>query len=320
MQPLTTPQSSSNFTVERIEREDGSSIAFYTWPAPSQPIKAAIQIAHGLAEHAGRYDRLAQELTQAGYAVFASDHRGHGLSARSHADFGYLADQDGFQRVVEDMHAVGRRIASQHPQLRRVLFAHSFGSFAAQHYAARYGSDLAALVLSGTDFGAGMFLRLALGVVAIERMRVGRRKPSALLQQLTFGGYNNAFKPTRTAYDWLSRDPAEVDKYVADTMCGFPATTQAWQDLIRGIVQMEDPALMARVPKQLPIYLFAGALDPVGRAGQGPQALARAYQRAGLQNVTLKLYPGGRHEMINEVNRAEVVSDLLAWLDAQLSR
>ena len=310
----------SNFSVERLEREDGSSVAFYTWPAPAQPLKAAIQIAQGLAEHAGRYDRLAQDLTQAGYAVFASDHRGHGLTARSPAEYGYLADEAGFQRVVNDLHAVNRRIAERHPQLPRVLFAHSFGSFAAQHYFASYGDSVSAAVLSGTDFGTAKLLRVALGIVAIERMRVGRRNPSPVVTKLTFGSYNNAFKPTRTEYDWLSRDTAEVDKYLADPMCGFETTTQGWQDLIRGLVQMEDPALLARVPKLLPIYMFSGALDPVGHAGKGPRALAKAYERAGLSRVTLKLYPGGRHEMINEVNRAEVTSDLIGWLDAQLKR
>ena len=310
----------SNFSVEQLEREDGSSVAVYAWPPASQTIKAAIQLSHGLAEHAGRYDRLAQALTHAGYVVFASDHRGHGLTARTPADYGFLADEAGFQRVIDDLYAVNRRIAALHPQLPRVLFAHSFGSFAAQHYFGRYGDSLAAAVLSGTDFGTAKLLRIALGLVAIERRRLGPRKCSTLLQKLTFGSYNDAFKPVRTEYDWLSRDTAEVDKYLADPMCGFPATTQTWQDLIRGLVQSEDPALLARIPKRLPIYMFAGSLDPVGHAGNGPRALAKAYARAGLSQVTLKLYPGGRHEMINEVNRDEVTSDLIAWLDARFTR
>jgi alpha-beta hydrolase superfamily lysophospholipase len=307
----------SNFSVDRIEREDGNAVAVYAWPPASQPIKAAIQLSHGLAEHAGRYDGLAQDLTQAGYVVFASDHRGHGLTARSPAEYGFLAEQDGFRRVIDDLYAVNRRIATLYPELPRVLFAHSFGSFAAQHYFASYGDSVAAAVLSGTDYGTAKLLRIALGLVAIERRRVGPKNRSALLQKLTFGSYNDAFKPVRTDYDWLSRDTAEVDKYLADPMCGFAATTQAWQDLIRGLVQAEDPALLARIPKKLPIYMFAGALDPVGHAGKGPTALAKAYARAGLSQVTLKLYPGGRHEMINEVNRAEVTRDLIAWLDAR---
>lgn len=308
----------STFTIERIEREAGTSLAFYVWPLPAQPIKAVVQIAHGLAEHAGRYDRLAQELIQAGYAVYASDHRGHGMTARSPLDYGHFADRDGFAKVLADMHAVNRRIAERHPELRRVLFAHSFGSFVAQHYLAAHGDTIAAAVLSGTDYGSGPLLRAALGVIAVERLRVGPRNRSALLQKLTFGGYNKAFAPARTEFDWLTRDAAEVDKYMADPLCGFPVTTQAWQDLIRGLTQLEDPALHGRIPKQLPIYLFAGALDPVGRAGQGPRMLARAYERAGLR-VTLELYPGGRHEMVNEVNRAEVTQDLIAWLNGQLA-
>ena len=310
----------SNFAIERIERESGSSVALYAWPLPQRPIKAAVQIAHGLSEHAGRYDRLAQDLVQAGYAVYASDHRGHGHSTRTPTEYGHFGARDGFERVIEDMYAVNRRIAERHPDLPRVLFAHSFGSFVAQHYLGRYGDSVAAVVLSGTDYGSGSLLRVALGVIALERARLGPTNRSALIQKLTFGGYNKAFQPARTDFDWLSRDSAEVDKYVADPLSGFAMTTQAWMDLIRGLRGVEDPALHARIPKQLPIYLFAGALDPVGRAGKGPRALAKAYERAGLSKVTLKLYPGGRHEMINEVNRAEVVQDLVAWLDAQFAR
>jgi len=252
--------------------------------------------------------------------VYASDHRGHGQTARAPTSYGHFADRDGFRHVLDDMHAVNRRIAERHPELPRVLFAHSFGSFVAQHYLASYGDSVVAAILSGTDYGGGPLLRAALGIIAIERLRVGPSNRSALLQKLTFGGYNKAFAPARTEFDWLSRDATEVDKYVVDPLCGFAITTQAWQDLIRGLLQLADPALHARIPKQLPIYLFAGALDPVGRAGQGPRALARAYERAGLTRVTLKLYPGGRHEMLNEVNRAEVTQDVLAWVDAQLAR
>jgi len=310
----------SNFAIERIEREANSSIALYVWPLPSQPAKGVVQISHGLSEHAARYDRLAQDLVQAGYAVYASDHRGHGQSVRVPTQYGHFGERDGFQRVIDDLHAVNRRIAERHPDLKRVLFAHSFGSFAAQHYVASHGDAVDAVVLSGTDFGSGPLLRVALGVIAMERLRVGPTNRSALIQKLTFGNYNKAFEPTRTEFDWLSRDPAEVDKYVADPLNGFAVTTQAWQDLTRGLLAAEDPALLARIPKQLPVYLFAGALDPVGRAGKGPRALAQAYERAGLRDVTLKLYPGARHEMINEVNRAEVVTDLVAWLNAKLAR
>jgi len=309
----------TTFSMEQLLRDDGSSVALYRWPAPTQPIKAAVQIAHGLAEHAARYDRLAEALTRAGYAVFANDHRGHGHTAQRPTDYGHLADRDGFQRVVEDLYAVNRYIAAQLPDIPRVLMGHSFGSFATQQYLATYGDSIVAAVLSGTNSGVAKLVRGGVAVASLERLRVGRRNRSELLQQLSFGSYNRAFEPTRTEFDWLSRDAAEVDKYVADPLCGFPMTTQTWNDLMRGLIQIEAPALQARVPKHLPVYIFAGDTDPVGRAGKGPRKLAESYARAGLTRVTLKLYPGGRHEMLNEINREEVTSDLIGWLNANVT-
>lgn len=309
----------SNFSIGRLERDDGTSLAVYSWSAPARPIKAAVQIVHGLAEHAARYDRLAQALTEAGYVVYASDHRGHGQTPRAAIDYGHFADRDGFDLVVEDVHAVNRYIAQQQPGVGIVMFAHSFGSFVAQRYLGLHGDTLLGAVLSGTSSGAAALLRVAVGVARIERLRVGPRNKSAVLQKLIFGGYNNAFKPTRTDFDWLSRDVDEVDKYVDDPLCGFDMTTQAWYDLLQGMLRNEDDALRAGIPKNLPIYIMSGSVDPTGRASQGPKALVAAYQRAGLTRVTLRLYPGGRHEMVNEVNRDEVTADLIGWLDSQFA-
>jgi alpha-beta hydrolase superfamily lysophospholipase len=307
------------FALTRLDRPDGVKLALYVWPAPSGPIKAAVQIAHGLGEHAARYDRLAQALTRAGYAVYASDHRGHGQTARKPDDYGHFADRDGWTRVVEDLHAVNAYIARERPSLPRVLFAHSFGSFVAQDYLSRYGDTLVGAVLSGTNSGVATAVKLGLGVAYLERLRLGAHNKSKLLFANSIGAYNKRFAPTRTASDWLSRDAAEVDKYVDDPMCGFDLTVQGWIDLMGGLIRIEHPALQQRVPKSLPVYLFAGDQDPVGRAGKGPRALLAAYQRAGLSCVSLKLYEGGRHEMVNELNRDQVVDDLVTWLDANIA-
>lgn len=307
----------TTFSMQRLSRDDGTSLALYTWPAPTQPIKAAVQIAHGLAEHAGRYDRLAQALTQAGYAVFASDHRGHGQTSQP-ADYGFFAAQDGFDRVVADLYAVNRHIAAALPDVPRVLMGHSFGSFAMQKFLGIHGTAVSAAVLSGTNTGDAWMMPAAIALGTVERFRVGARQASPVLQFLTFGAYNKAFSPTRTDCDWLSRDVEEVDAYIADPACGFALATQGWLDLFRGLIAIEDRALQASIPKQLPIYLFAGDQDPVGHAGKGPRKLSQAYKRAGISHVTLKLYPGARHETLNEINRAEVTSDLIAWLDANV--
>lgn len=306
------------FSVQRLARDDGSSLAFYTWPSPEREVKGAIQIAHGLAEHSARYDRFAQALTRAGYAVYASDHRGHGQTPRGPTEYGHFADRDGFTRVLEDMYAVNRRIAAERPGVPRVLFAHSFGSFVAQVYLSAHGDTLSAAVLSGTNSGVAKLVRAGKGLALAERLRIGPKNRSELLQKLSFGSYNNAFKPTRTEFDWLSRDPREVDLYVADPLCGFALTTQGWIDVMSGLIRIDDPELLARVPKNLPVYLLAGDQDPVGRQGRGPRALAKAYTRAGLSKVTLQLYPGARHELLNEINREQVTSELIAWLDAHV--
>jgi alpha-beta hydrolase superfamily lysophospholipase len=309
----------STFTVSRLPRPDGTSVAVYKWPAPDAPSKAVVQIVHGLAEHAARYDRLAKALTQAGYAVYASDHRGHGQTSTGPRELGHFADRDGFERIVEDVYAVNRQIVAEQPGRPVVLLGHSFGSFITQRYLALHGDSIQAAVISGTTAGAAALLKVALGIAKMERLRLGARSTSTLLQKLTFGGYNNAFKPTKTEFDWLSRDVEEVAKYVADPLCGFAVTTQSWVDLLSGMIANEDSALRARVPKHLPIYIVSGAVDPTGRASQGPKALAAAYESAGLDQVTLRLYPDGRHELLNETNRNEVTSDLIAWLDAHIS-
>lgn len=309
----------SAFTIERLERDDGTSLAVYSWPEPKRPIKALVQIVHGLAEHAGRYDRLAGALTDAGYVVYGSDHRGHGLTARSPSELGHFADRDGFDRVVEDVYALHRHLVASRPGMGCVMLAHSFGSFVLQRYLGMHGDSLQGAVLSGTTSGGVPLVRAGLAAAHLERFRMGPRNRSKLLQWLTFGGYNLAFRPTKTAFDWLSRDATEVAKYMADPLCGFAMTTQAWCDLLGGMLGNEADSLRARIPKQLPIYIMSGALDPTGRAGAGPKALAEAYRRAGLEQVTLRLYPECRHELINELNRDEVTHDLIAWLDTHIA-
>lgn len=305
---------SSSFSLTAT---DGTLLHVNRW-LPDGAAKAVVQIAHGMAEHSDRYARFAERLTDAGYAVYAHDHRGHGGTARAVDDEGYFADRDGFDTVVEDMHVVSGKAREEQPGLPFFLFGHSMGSFLSRSYAARFGAELDGLVLSGTAGDPGLLGKVGQGIAAIEARLRGRRHQSPLLDKLSFGQYNAAFKPNRTKFDWLSRDEAEVDKYVADPRCGTVFTSGFFVDLLGGLAAVNADATVARVPKDLPIHLMSGAMDPVGRNGKGVQAVADQYVRLGVTDVSLRLWPDGRHEMLNETNRDEVMDELVGWLDAHL--
>lgn len=295
-----------------IDRPDGHAIFTRLWRPEAAP-RAVVQVVHGLAEHSARYARLAEALTQEGYAVYAHDHRGHGPNCPP-ADLGFFGERDGWRKLLDDIEAVARRVGADHPGLPRAFLGHSMGSFLGQTYIAEHGGELAAAVLSGTSGPPPAILPVGKRIVAFERWRLGPRGKSPLVQALLFGEQNKPFRPARTPYDWLSRDPAEVDKYVADPFCGFPLTNQLAADLVSALADLASPRLAARAPRTLPIYVFSGARDPVGAKLQG---LIDVYRTAGL-DVTAKIYPDARHETLNETNRDEVTRDLLSWLAARL--
>jgi len=295
-----------------LSRADGHAIFTRLWRPDAAP-RAVVQIVHGLAEHSARYRRLAEALTRHGYAVYAHDHRGHGPNCPP-ADLGFFAERDGWRKLLDDTEAVAERIAANHPGLPRAFLGHSMGSFLGQTYIAEHGDALAAAVLSGSSGPPPAILAVGRRLVAFERWRLGPRGKSPLVQALLFGAQNKPFRPARTPYDWLSRDAAEVDKYIADPLCGFALTNQLAADLVGALADLASPALAARIPKTLPIYVFSGARDPVGAKLQG---LLDVYRAAGL-DVTAKIYPDARHETLNEINRDEVTRDLISWLDARL--
>jgi alpha-beta hydrolase superfamily lysophospholipase len=298
----------STFT---LDAPDGVSLFTYSW-LPDIPPKAVVQIAHGLAEHAGRYARLAEALSDRGYAIYANDLRGHGRTAKSAADLGFFAEHDGWNKCIGDLWRLNRQIATRHPGLPIVLFGHSMGSFLAQQLISDHGEGFAGAVLSASNGKPPVLAMIARQFARLERLRVGPRGRSALMHALLFATFNRPFRPARTPFDWLSRDPAEVDKYVADPLCGFGSTAQLYIDLLVALGEIATPARQARIPKGLPIYIFNGSHDPVAtNIGQ----LLAAYQAAGLENVTHRVYREGRHESLNEINRDEITRDLITWLD-----
>ncbi len=298
---------SRTFDVERV----GGKIFTRVW-SPDEPARAVVQIVHGVAEHSARYARLAEALTASGYLVVAHDHRGHGPSCPP-GDLGFLAEKDGWRACLDDIEAVARRITVDHPTLPRVFLGHSMGSMLGQTYIAEHGAELAGAVLSGSSGPPTPILAVGRGIFAVESWRLGKRGKSSLVQELLFGLLNRPFKPTRTPYDWLTRDEKEVDLYVADPLCGFPLTNQLAADLAGALANLASPTIAAKIPKTLPIYIFSGARDPAGLKLSG---LIDVYRAAGL-NVTAKMYPDARHETLNEINRDEVTGDLIGWLNAQ---
>ncbi len=303
-----------------VKAADGLSIPVRLWrPAPRSETppaapRAVLQISHGMSEHGGRYEPLASRLAAAGVATVASDHRGHGLWVGRR---GHYANADGWSKVTLDLLAVRQYIASLYPGVPVFFLGHSMGSFIGLCLLQRHHPDYRGVALSGSDYSPSLKFRLALPLARAERWCFGAGGRSPLMTFISFGSFNRGFQPQRTSYDWLSRDADQVDRYIHDPLCGFDCSNQLWVDLLEGMAETFSPDHMASLA-DLPYYLFAGDRDPVGRQGHGVRALEKALRRAGITRIVNRLYPDGRHEMLNESNREEVQSDLLNWLEGQL--
>ncbi len=295
-----------------LTASDGAGVACYCWRVDSP--KAVIHIAHGMGEHAQRYDAVATALNASGYSVYANDHRGHGVTGQ--ALHGFMGG-DGWNRVLADAYEINRHIAAEHPGGDIVLLGHSMGSMMSQLYITRYGHSINALVLSGSPGFKAKFPSLLSSTIArFEAWRLGPDKSSDLLQRMLFGDANKPFDgPGASGFEWLSRDAKEVQKYVDDPACGFVLTAGSLVNLFAGSAINQQPDVLAKIPKDLPIYVFSGSDDPVHGEQKDIHRMLQAFYEQGLSRVDVKWYTGGRHEMFNEINRAEVIADLVDWLD-----
>ena len=300
-----------------IGASDGTALHLTRWYSDRAP-KAALMIAHGMAEHSARYARLASELVDNGYEVYAIDQRGHGQTAQRGIQ-GHYAERDGWNQVVGDLASLNHHIRKQHPQAPIFLLGHSMGSYIGMAYLMQHSCSLQGAILSGSNYQPLPVYKAAALVARFERWRLGPTGRSRLIDFLSFGSFNKAFKPNRTAFDWLSRDPDEVDKYVNDPQCGFVCTTQLWCDLIQGLQQITPVEHLAQIDNDLPLLVIGGECDPVS-AGKRLGDLAGALRTAGIKDVELKIYPEARHELLNESNRDEVSNYLRDWLERALAR
>lgn len=291
--------------------EIGSEIFVYLWKPETEP-KAVIQIAHGMVETAARYERLAHALTEKGYVVYANDHIGHGNTAKEVANVGRLPE-NGFDLMVLAMHKLTKIIKKDYSKLNIYLLGHSMGSFLTQRYIEIYGSELKGAILSGT-VGKIPGIGLMKNFVGLYKKMFGADKRTKFLTKVEFGGNNKNFKPAKTPFDWISSDDAEVKKYINNPYCGNIATIGFYYELTKGLSIIHLETELQKIPKGLPIYIFSGALDPVSDNAKTVKWLINKYKSLGIKDVKYKIYPGGRHEMLNEVNRDEVTTDLINWL------
>ena len=304
----TTPTADSQWRSFRAS--DGAEIHYRYWAGPASP-RAVVQIVHGAAEHSGRYDRFAKTLVSEGYAVYATDHRGHG---RTRVRSGELGDAgpDAWNRFIEDEQQLSQLIRQANPGVKLVLFGHSLGSFIAQDYITRRPELIDAVVMSGTAYGPPPPQEL---IAALEgATKAAPLGPSEFWASL-FKDFNKPFTG-QPGFEWLSRDAAAVKKYQQDPQAGFPFSNELVRDIFRGVTVLRDPAREARIPKTLPVLVIQGSLDPVGGNLKRTQALLDRYQALGLTRVSHKFYDGARHEVLNETNRDEVTRDVLNWLKA----
>ncbi len=301
-----------HYQQESLRAEDGGVLRLHSWLPDGEPLRV-LQVSHGMAEHAGRYHPLAAAMTAVGTAVYVLDQRGHGYSAgpRGH---GHLADQRGWDLLLADQLQVNRLIHLRHPCVPVVLIGHDIGSVVVQCYLLAYSCSVTAAVLSGTNYQPRWLCHLGHLIARMECWRLGPLGRSALIEWLSFGSFNRSFRPNRTRCDWLSRDAAAVDAYLADPLCGFRCSNQLWCDLCEGLERINPPQKLASIDTSLPVLILGGSHDPVS-CGHRLRHLRDALLKAGMRHVELHLYPEARHDLFQESNREEIFADLRCWLE-----
>ncbi len=300
-----------------LSADGKTSIHAAAW-IPAVPVRAIVELSHGVSEHILRYEPLASYLTQRGFAVIGHDHLGHGSSVIPGAPRLYLGPPGSWETATRDLDTCRRLARERFGRLPLFLLGHSMGSFLARTYLIRYPGTVDGAILVGTGQMSPAVLAAGSTLARAECRRLGETQISPLVERLAFGPYNKPFSPARTPYDWLSLDPSNVDAYLADPLCGGIPTAGLFRELLNGLRLIRDPRALRNMNLATPVLFLSGAMDPVGGCGRGVQAAFRSFQRAGVRDVSLRLYPQLRHEILNEACREDVYQDLCQWLERHL--
>ncbi len=305
-QEFTFPSSDGIHSIHAME-----------WREEDASPRAVLQLVHGVSEYVGRYDHFARFLAEHGFVVCGEDHLGHGLTVDD-GKYGYFGEKDGWKHVITDVHRMREIAGERWPGLPYFIMGHSMGSFLTRMYLLRWPGTVTGAILSGTGQESRLNVALGRRIALHERKKLGAEGHSDTVQKVSLGAYNKKFAPNRTTADWISRDERVVDAYLADPLCQFTPSVSMFADMMEGLKFIGDQENLSALDRNTPIYLFSGDQDPVGGMGKGVRKVHRMYEKAGVRDLTLKLYPGGRHEMLNELNRDEVYRDTLAWLEMHL--
>lgn len=289
-------------------------LAYHHQPAVGQA-RAILMISHGLTEHSRRYRRFAEAMAASGYHVYAHDHRGHGETTADDVPLGRFARRNGIERVISDIAAVNAFATARHPGLPVILLGHSMGGLIALNAAADLPGRFAALAVWNSNFAVGLSGRAAQAILLAERMLKGSDVPSDMLPRLTFSAWGKSIADHRTEFDWLSRDPAEVDAYIADPLCGFDASVSLWLDVFALTFRGIEKERLESLPKNMPIHLVGGGKDPATNHGKAVLWLSKRLKSQGFSRISAQIYQDMRHETLNEIGAETAIADFAGWCD-----
>ena len=281
---------------------------------PEGKVICILQIVHGMAEYIERYEELAQFLGEKGILVTGDDHLGHGKSVEPGGTYGYFCEQDPATVVVRDVHRLKKMTQEDYPGIPYVILGHSMGSFILRNYLFRYGTGIEGAIICGTGSQPQILVKFCKILAALQRMFLGDKHVAKLIDSLAFGSYNNRIPDVKTSSDWLCTDDQIVESYVKDELCGFTFTVNGFRTLFELLNRLNKMENVSRMPKDLPVYFIAGEMDPVGNYGKGVRKAYEDFKKAGMERISLKLYPEGRHELLNEKNKKQVYEEIYLWI------